>query len=105
MDKYTNRELWIMLQQIQDRFKKVEDKIEIFGEHVIRCSRDMTYIQGVVEKICKENDEEYKKQSNENKNKVDQLTKLLIKILIAICVLALGINNIPEAVNKLMSLL
>lgn len=105
MEKYTNKEITFVLRELQERFKKVEGKIEIYGDHVIRCSRDMTYIQGIVEKLCRENEEKEERELDDNKDKVKKLTQLLFSIIVAICLIAVGINNIPSAMQKLIGII
>lgn len=109
MEKYTNKEITFVLRDLQERFKKMEGKMDvkmdIYDDHVIRCSRDNTYMKGIVEKLCRDNDEKDKRDLDESKDKVKKLTQLLFSIIVAICLIAVGINNIPSAAQKLIGII
>jgi len=94
-----------LLKEILNEVKDVKKEEKNNRFHLARHSKIMVYLQGVVKKLWDKYELEEIEEKSKDKITIQKLKKLLITLITAICLLALGINNIPEAILKLSSLI
>lgn len=106
MGHSTNKDQIILIvKQILDEVKEVKEDTKNNNLHLARHSKIITYLQGNVKKIWDDNERRETEEKQDNKNEIKRLKNILVSVIGAIILAALGINNIPEALEKLKGLL
>ena len=101
-----------MVTQILNEVKEVKNDINDVKKdtknnylHLTRHSKIITYLQGNVKKIWDDNERREKEEKEGHKNEIKRLKNILVTIIGSIIFAALGINNIPEALERLRNFL
>lgn len=102
----------VLLKEILEEVKDVKKIEKNNSRHLERHSNMINYAQTMLKTLWderlikeKEDKENKKEELNESKDKIEKLRKILITISVGILLAAIGINNIPEAITKLIGVL
>lgn len=110
--KHPNTEQIMLLKEILDEVKDVKKVEKNNHLHLARHSKMINYAQTMLKTLWDERllkDEESKKNTTQeikdSKDQIKKLKKILIIIVASILASSIGINQVPEAWVKLLSLL
>lgn len=95
----------ILLKEILDEVKDVKKIEKNNSRHLGRHSNMINYAQTMLKTLWDERLIKEKEDKDKDKTTIKKLKEILITIIVTACLLALGVNNIPEAITKIGNLL